>query len=185
MKKSDFIEKYGEAAWEEHLRKNREWKKNNIEKNRVYYKKWKDENPNYTKEWRDKNPDYYKEWFQNHKDSTRIKQNDYNKTKQGRSNYLLSGYRKQDKELNIACTITQRWILDNIFNSSCVYCGESDWRKLGCDRIDNTKAHTPDNVVCACCSCNVKRNITPFRDFLLSQNPSGASEILSSLGWLQ
>lgn len=34
------------------------------------------------------------------------------------------------------------------------YCGECNWTKLGCDRIDNAKGHTKDNVITACWECN-------------------------------
>ena len=40
-------------------------------------------------------------------------------------------------------------------DSKCVYCGCRS--ELGADRIDNTKGHTRDNVVCACRSCNKAR----------------------------
>ena len=29
---------------------------------------------------------------------------------------------------------------------------------MGADRIDNSKSHTKDNCVCACWSCNARRN---------------------------
>lgn len=51
-----------------------------------------------------------------------------------------------------------QWIVDNIFDKECIYCGETDWRKLGCDRIDNTKPHTKDNVVPCCTRCNKLRS---------------------------
>lgn len=51
-----------------------------------------------------------------------------------------------------------QWIIDNIYSGGCIYCGETDWRKLGCDRIDNTKPYTKDNVVCSCARCNKLRS---------------------------
>lgn len=109
----------------------------------------------------------------------------YRDTKAGRAKHLVDSYTGCDKSHNRGeCSVTVQWIVEHIFGGSCIYCGETDWKKLGCDRIDNTKAHTPDNCVCACKSCNTKRGVTPFREFLLSQNPSGSSEILSSLGLL-
>ena len=51
-----------------------------------------------------------------------------------------------------------KWIVDNIFTNECIYCGESDWHKLGCDRKDNSKPHTKDNVVCCCTRCNKLRS---------------------------
>lgn len=49
-------------------------------------------------------------------------------------------------------------------DSKCEYCGCKV--NLGADRIDNTKGHTKDNVICACRSCNIARgdNFT-YADF--------------------
>ena len=86
-----------------------------------------------------------------------ISRNYYN-SKPGRAVNLLNSYKRRDIDANRGeCTITQKWILENIFTSPCIYCGETDWTKLGCDRIDNTLPHTPENCVCACVSCNAQR----------------------------
>jgi hypothetical protein len=75
-----------------------------------------------------------------------------------RSKMLISSYRYRDKKrFNKEIDLDVDWFIDNIFNSKCIYCGESNWRKLGCDRIDNNKPHTKDNVVCCCSTCNRMR----------------------------
>lgn len=52
-----------------------------------------------------------------------------------------------------------QWIVDNIYSKGCIYCGETDWRKLGCDRKNNSKPHTKDNIVPCCKRCNtIKSN---------------------------
>lgn len=91
---------------------------------------------------------------------------EYRSTPRGRAKQMVHHFRYEDKKHNRGeCTITEDWILENIFTSKCYYCGETDWRKLGCDRKDNTKSHTPDNVVCACETCNKKRGTIPFAVF--------------------
>lgn len=91
----------------------------------------------------------------------------YRKTKKGRATILLNRYRANDRDaLRGECTLTADWIEKNIINSKCVYCGETDWMKLGCDRIDNNLPHTPDNCVCSCWECNNKRNVTPYEEFM-------------------
>ena len=89
---------------------------------------------------------------------------EYRSTKYGRAKNLLGSYRRVDKKYNRGeCTLTADWIVDNIFSGQgCVYCGESDWRKLGCDRIDNSKPHTPENCVPCCHACNIKKSTTPY-----------------------
>lgn len=54
--------------------------------------------------------------------------------------------------------IDGKWIEENIFNKECIYCGEKDWKKLGCDRINNERPHTKDNVVCCCKRCNTLKS---------------------------
>lgn len=91
----------------------------------------------------------------------------YRLTKNGRALSLLHGYKKSDKEHNRGeCTLTKEWIIENIFTSKCKYCGETDWLKLGCDRIDNEKPHTPENVVPCCSECNTKRGSKTYKEWL-------------------
>ena len=82
---------------------------------------------------------------------------EYHKTQKGRANNLVSAYRQTDKKYSYGvCDLTGEWIVENIFSKPCVHCGETDWRKLGCNRIDDTKAHTKDNVEPCCMKCNRK-----------------------------
>ena len=118
-------------------------------------KQWRNKNPEYLKQWREKHPDYQKQYNEEYYDS-----------QIGRANNIVSSYRKEDEKNNRGeCTITKEWIIDNIFTSKCFYCGESDWHKLGCDRIDNDLPHTPDNIVPCCWECNRKRKTTDFEEF--------------------
>lgn len=72
-----------------------------------------------------------------------------------REKYILRGYRENDKKKNLECTLTEEWIVNNILNKTCTYCGTNI--KLGCDRIDNSKGHTKDNCIPCCYSCNIMR----------------------------
>ena len=115
-----------------------------------------------------KRKDYFKEYQNENKDKLRNYLKEYRKTKIGRAVYLCDNYRREDKLHGLGeCTLTPEWIVENIFSGQkCVYCGEDDWTKLGCDRIDNDKPHTPDNVVCSCWECNNKRKNTDFNEFI-------------------
>lgn len=78
-----------------------------------------------------------------------------------RANKLSYHYHWHDvNTYNFECEtdIDGQWIVDNVFDKGCIYCGESDWRKLGCDRINNDKPHTRDNVVSCCRRCNTIRS---------------------------
>lgn len=92
---------------------------------------------------KDKNPNYQKEEYQNNP----IR----------RANALIGSYRYKDKIHNRGeCTLTSKWIVENIFTQPCAHCGETDWRKIGCNRLDNSKPHTQDNVEPCCFKCNMK-----------------------------
>lgn len=81
---------------------------------------------------------------------------EYKHSKMGRAIKLVSAYNQSDKKYGRGKgDLTAKWIVENIFTKSCK-CGESDWHKLGCNRIDNSKPHTIDNVEPCCMECNKK-----------------------------
>lgn len=101
----------------------------------------------------------------------------WHSSKEGRANNLANAYKQLDKNARRGeSTITPQWIIDNIFTSKCYWCGETDWRLLGCDRMDNNKPHTPDNVICSCGKCNNKRSIHSmdyFKKYQVSKKTQG------------
>ena len=139
LRKDEYIARYGENAWARELERRNE-----------VNKLWRLNNPN---------------WCDKEKKSNYQKQ--FKQTQSGRAGRLVLQYKNRDKKYGRGdCTITREWIMDKIFTSTCIYCGETDWRLLGCDRIDNNLPHTPDNCVCACQKCNSERGKIPFEEFL-------------------
>lgn len=70
---------------------------------------------------------------------------------------MISSYRNKDVKNGTETTdIDVDWMIENILTKPCVYCG--DTHRIGCDRIDNNKGHTKDNVVPCCIECNTARN---------------------------
>ena len=210
MTKVEYIEKYGEEAWEERLKKVREWNKKNkdyvSQKKKEYYKENKTDILSKRKQYYSDNKtdildirkDYYncnkekiliskkvyrqenketisahnKEKYNREKEKVRSHMAEYRSTRQGRAVNLCNSYKNRDliHNYDISQNIDSKWIIDNIFSGqSCIYCGESDWTRLGCDRIDNSKPHTPDNVVCACGLCNIEKQdgftVEEFRQY--------------------
>lgn len=136
-------------------------------------KKWREKNPNYMSEWRKNHPENVKSNW--NRWANKIDWNDYmakfmakkRLTLIGRAEYLEINYKRLDKENNRGeSTITAEWIVENVFSKPCHYCGETDWRKLGCDRINNTLPHTPENVVPCCGKCNVKKGTMKYDEFM-------------------
>lgn len=78
-------------------------------------------------------------------------------TSRSKASKMISSYKHKDKINGVSiCDIDIDWMLENITNKPCVYCG--DTHRVGCDRIDNTKGHTKDNVVPCCYECNCAKN---------------------------
>ena len=74
-----------------------------------------------------------------------------------RASNLLYSYNREDEKYGRGKgDLTAQWIAENILTKSCVHCGESDWKKIGCNRLDNSKPHTMDNVEPCCRKCNAK-----------------------------
>lgn len=122
----------------------------------------------YYQEHKEEKAEYDKKYNQEHKEEKAEYYKQYLSTPMGRAKNLACSYRQADKDANRGeCTLTTQWIIDNIFTKPCHWCGETDWHKLGCDRIYNDKPHTPDNVNPCCEDCNKKRGKRTYEEFLL------------------
>lgn len=115
------------------LKKRREnyWK--NVERERDRLKHWRIENK--------------KKYLENEKK--------YRKTPMGRADMLITSYRKKDKKAGRGKgDLTPKWVVENILSKPCVHCGKTGWNVIGCNRLDNSKSHTMDNVEPCCKECN-------------------------------
>ena len=73
---------------------------------------------------------------------------------------MVNRYRWMDRERfgDDSKTITAEWFLKNIAYKPCAHCGKQGIGLIGCNRLDNSKGHTEDNVEAACFKCNCKEN---------------------------
>ncbi len=185
IKKYFTEEERKEARRKQYRESGRRWREAHPEYFKQRYQKKKEEILDYNKQYyqdnKEKIDEQQKQYYQDNKEKVleRVKQyqqehkevhteymKQYRQTPMGRACYLLNGYRKLDKEAGRGeCTLTAQWIIDNIFTQKCHWCPETDWTKIGCDRIDNSLPHTPDNVIPCCAECNTKRGRKTYEEF--------------------
>lgn len=160
--RKEYWTKNKEILRERYKEKRKQWREEHKEEVKAYREAYKEK----------RKARYYqkkKEYYENHKEEIeqRKKEKAEHSAKMLRAHNLVTRYRQSDKYHNRGnCTLTGKWVYENIFSKPCYYCGETDWLKLGCDRIDNTKPHTPDNVVPCCHSCNCHKHLTPTDKYI-------------------
>lgn len=166
------------------LEKQKKWVENNQEKVRGYKKKYKQV---HREEVLKKGREYAAKVQAEHPEILAARRKKSYNSKHGLAASKYRAYRRIDKGKGfpIDNLVTPEWIEANIFSGqTCIYCGESDWHKLGTDRIDNSKGHTPDNCVPCCASCNGKRKDKPFLEFL-SKSEAPTAKVLYSMHMIE
>lgn len=168
MTKKEYNKKWREEHPDYAKKKSKEWKQNHKSEVVAYNKQYREEHKEEQKQ-RDyeryhSNPEKEKqrrkEYYRANPEKALSTNQKYSKSKSGRATKLILNYKRNDIEYDRGdCTLTKDWVIANIFSSSCIYCGDSDWQHLGADRIDNSLPHTPENCVCACGICNIERQI--------------------------
>lgn len=114
------------------------------------YKEWYNEN-------KEKRSEYSKQWREENKEYDKKRRKEYTNTPKGRAVGLCSKYNYEDEiKGRSKGDLTAKWIVDNIFTKPCAHCGKTGWEIIGCNRLDNSKPHTMDNVEPCCEECNKK-----------------------------
>ena len=114
--------------------------------------------------WRSKNPTYNAQYQQAHKDKIAEYQAEWYNPQTHPLNWaksIVNNYNKMDRERGFDPnqTISAEWFLQNIAYRPCAHCGLQAIGLIGCNRLDNTKGHTIDNVEPCCLKCNSRENI--------------------------
>ena len=157
----EYNRKYRQANKEKIAERMKEWREANKEKIAEYYQANKEKKAKYDRkryqENKEKCLEQKKEYYQANKDKIAEQKKEYRKTPMGRALHLLNRYNQSDREHNRGQgDLTAQWIVDNIFSQPCKHCGKEGWDVIGCNRIDNDKPHTMDNVEPCCFECNLK-----------------------------
>lgn len=164
QKNKDRFAEYGVDYYKNNREKRLEYSKQYQKDNSIHYKEYQKKYHSNNKETlSEKRKEYYIE----NKEKINLWKKHYSKTPMGRAVYLVNSYKRADKKAKRGeCTLTPEWIVDNIFSKPCHYCGKEGWDVIGCDRIDNDKPHTEDNVVPCCDECNTKRGRKEYNEFI-------------------
>lgn len=100
----------------------------------------------------------------NKKDYAFKYQKKYRDTPIGRAFYMVTNYNNADSKYERGKgDLTPKWIVENILFQPCVHCGKTGWDIIGCNRLDNSKPHTMDNVEPCCKECNDKLHYDEIR----------------------
>lgn len=169
------IAEYKKQYYQNNKEKFAEYYQENKEKKAEYMKQWYETNRKKVlerqKQYQQVNRERIAEYYQANKEKIAEYNKQHSKTPMGRAHYLVNGHNREDKKYNRGeCSLTSLWVCNYIFPFKCIYCGEDDWRQLGCDRKDNSLPHTPSNVVPCCGVCNTKRGTKPFEEFVAECN---------------
>lgn len=167
--RKEYYEQHKQEILEKAKKYREEHKKERSEYQKRYYQEHKEDlidyQTNYRNEHRVEKNQKQIEYSSTKREELALWQREYRKTKDGRAKTLILRYKQNDNEYGRGeCTLTAEQLI-NLWENGCYWCGEKDWHKLGADRIDNTKAHTLENCVCACKSCNDKRGNLSFDEF--------------------
>lgn len=102
--------------------------------------------------------EYDKQRYINLKNEYISRNKQYRKTPMGRAINQIAQYKRMDirNGFGDAIDFDAKWMIENIYTKKCAHCDETDWHKLGCNRLDNSKPHTKNNVEPCCKDCNDK-----------------------------
>lgn len=160
--------KYYEAHKDELLKKNKEYREKKKEKLKAYSKEYREKNAEKLKAYKDARKEdtkeYNRQYYLKNREREIARKTEYNKsyskTQMGRAQGQLQQYKRMDIRNGFGDVIDfdARWIVENIYTKKCAHCEETDWRKLGCNRLDNSKPHTKENVEPCCFHCNCVLN---------------------------
>lgn len=114
------------------------WLKNNPEKAKAIRERFKANNP-------DKIKDYFVKY-----------------EKQNKAKFRMVKHSAKTRNYEFALSTEN---FENIVNKPCKYCGE-DNKRMGIDRIDNTKGYTLENSAPCCTNCNMMKKALTVESFL-------------------
>ena len=132
--------------------------------NAEYYQANKEKKAAYNAEYYQSNKEKKAEYYQANKDKIAEYYASYYNPQKNPMNWakrMVADYRQMDRQHGFGDkdTISVDYFIQHIANQPCAHCGKQGIGLIGCNRLDNTKPHTIDNVEPCCQSCNFSQNI--------------------------
>lgn len=105
----------------------------------------------------------YQEYARRHREkpSYREKHQAYRDTPKAQWRIYMGGAKKR----GLAFEFTLEEFTERFWQQPCAYCGEP-LRRVGVDRVDNTKGYTKENTVSCCSTCNFMKLRSSRDDFI-------------------
>lgn len=148
-----WLEKNREYSKEYHKKYHQEWYRRNKEKRDIQNIQWQKDNPDKVKaikeNFKRNNPDITKKYLK-----------DYQITLKGKYRTMKGSGLKRNYEVSINLEEFEK-----IISQPCVYCGEKE-KRIGIDRIDNSKGYTLENSAPCCTLCNMMKKTLQVDEFL-------------------
>jgi hypothetical protein len=162
---------YGKQYWKEYYARHRD---EQLEKNKQYYAEHRDELIEYKKQWRADNPEYDKLHGKQYYAEHRKERNQYfaerYATIEGYARNIRNSNLREDrkygrcgKDEDPLPTIEQ--YIELLQQRDYYDKKHYPFNEMGVDRIDNSKAHTIDNIVPCSTAHNVQRGRKTFEEF--------------------
>lgn len=148
-----WLEKNKEHSRQYHKEYHKEWYQKNKVKRDSQNVQWAKNNPEKVRVIKDN-------FSKNHPDVTKKYLKDYQVTLKGKYRTMKGSGLKRNYEVKI--TFDE---FSKIVSDPCSYCGENE-KRIGIDRIDNTKGYTLENSAPCCTICNMMKKVMTVEDFL-------------------
>lgn len=147
-----WVERNKEYSKQYHKQYHKEWYQDNKEKRDAQNIQWAKDNPESVKKIKDN-------FKQNNPEITAHYLKKYGATLRGKYRTMKGGAFKRNYVVEISfeqfCKLVEK---------PCNYCGESE-KRIGVDRIDNTKGYTLKNSAPCCTICNMMKKTMTVKEF--------------------
>ena len=175
-KNIDKVKAQAKKSREKHKEQRKLDNKNWVEKNKEYLKQYRKEyHKKYyqdnkekidkkNRSWALKNPEQsvkiVQKYNRSHTEEVKERAKDYIKKLTGRYRGLKGN--AQSRNYTVTFTLEE---FSKIVSNSCSYCGENE-KRIGIDRIDNTKGYTIENSTSCCKICNMMKKTMTVDEFI-------------------